>query len=394
MILADLQNIYCKVLSVGTCTDDNNVPLFPGIVDLLMQPFQRQTPIRDDDGKYVSLTFYHNNHPVTGAPDGLPHRDELFLLMDSSGEAPVPFHRLIVWAGVRYVLLLEPNDTTKSCEENAALDKLHKATRSMIVDAIGAAREECMQLFWPFLMEVSPSRHKAARGSFEAGSSGLKQICTVNIKLATINGSLVAVSHSKPLDNYGEPMKNPYPDVPTFKQSQIKEVQKIHDFISKVKVDDDECCFKRYRHSNELSFLQEVSALRAGKDNPNVMELSGLVESSDGFVIGFLMPFMSGLPLEHVKSASDEEKQAWKTQILNTVQYLHARDVLWEDVKPGNVLISKSGQPCLLDFEGGACTVPYYSFELRGTKEGDMYAIERLFDFIDKIPSKAEVAGH
>lgn len=106
-----------------------------------------------------------------------------------------------------------------------------------------------------------------------------------------------------------------------------------------------------------------------------------------------LMPFMSGSSLEHVKSASKEEKKAWKEQISEAVRFLHSKDVVWEDVKPGNVLITRDGQTCLLDFEGG-CTLPYCSLKLVGTKEGDRYAMERLLDFIDKIPSKAQVDSH
>lgn len=257
------------------------LPALLRMTDLLIEPFQRQMPMVID-GKYLSFTFYHNNFPAKGVPDALPRREELFLLLDSSGEAPAPFHRLIVWAGVRYVLLLEYNETKNSCEENAALEKLHNAAD---VDAICAAREGCMQLFWPFLEKAYQARHKTARGSSEAGASDLGRSSTVNFKLVTINGSLVAVEHSKSLDIYGKPMENPYPDLPTFRQSQIEEEQKIHDFLSKVKIDGVEHCFKRHRHLNEWAFLQEVKALRAGNNNRNVMKLHGFVGSSDGFVI-------------------------------------------------------------------------------------------------------------
>ena len=83
-----------------------------------------------------------------------------------------------------------------------------------------------------------------------------------------------------------------------------------------------------------------------------------------------------------VAAASLPERRKWAEQVQRTVQSMHAIDVVWGDVKPGNVVIDvANGDAVVIDFEGGA-TRGWVDQEIMETKAGDMQGLGRLVDYI------------
>jgi tRNA A-37 threonylcarbamoyl transferase component Bud32 len=87
------------------------------------------------------------------------------------------------------------------------------------------------------------------------------------------------------------------------------------------------------------------------------------------------------LTWEAVEQAPKEVREKWASQIRKTVSTLHEIDVIWGDVKAENVVIDKSGNAIVIDFEGGA-TKGWIDEDKMGTKEGDLQGLERLMDYI------------
>ena len=81
------------------------------------------------------------------------------------------------------------------------------------------------------------------------------------------------------------------------------------------------------------------------------------------------------------KGASDAGRRRWAGQIQDTVQRLHAMDVVWGDVKPDNVLIDLKGDALVVDF-GGGFAPQWVDKELEGTKEGDLQGLRKIMRFL------------
>lgn len=74
------------------------------------------------------VCYYHNHHP-NSMPVHFPNRDQIFLLRDAFHERRGPFQRLISWAGIRYMVVMEFNRSSKNCLENDLLEKIYKACK-------------------------------------------------------------------------------------------------------------------------------------------------------------------------------------------------------------------------------------------------------------------------
>jgi serine/threonine protein kinase len=149
-------------------------------------------------------------------------------------------------------------------------------------------------------------------------------------------------------------------------------------FYFKPRMDMREPDFKR-----ELQILLQLRDLR--NDNTNITSrlkapiLEGLVVSGDD-TVGLLMTLIDGTHLrspEHV--VRHKLHQQWETQLRDTVQELHAHDIVWGDVHPMNVIIDEESNAWAIDF-GGMNNVEFIDDDKRETIEGDWQGLRSIFE--------------
>jgi serine/threonine protein kinase len=103
------------------------------------------------------------------------------------------------------------------------------------------------------------------------------------------------------------------------------------------------------------SFEKEAVTL-ASLDHPGIVKVLRSFEANG--TAYFVMPFVDGTTLDEVmrereakkKSFSEEELTSLLTKVLDALAYLHDRGIYHRDIKPGNILITHTGAPVLIDF--------------------------------------------
>ncbi|OBT89512.1 hypothetical protein VE02_01141 [Pseudogymnoascus sp. 03VT05] len=186
----------------------------------------------------------------------------------------------------------------------------------------------------------------------------------------------------------------PFPEVPREKASDLRIVLDAQwdDYMSEIPQkaiigDGNLMFFKPALDKNQL--LREVDMhLRiheAGlQDTLKVSNLHSIVVSTDGkMTIGLLfdlIPSPEDSLYSYKNSALASEHHAiWKQQITDTVTQLHAHDLVWGDVHPGNIVIDTSFNAWVVDFGGGSI-VEFVPRKKRETKEGDWQGAGKIFD--------------
>jgi len=101
------------------------------------------------------------------------------------------------------------------------------------------------------------------------------------------------------------------------------------------------------------SFQQEGSLLQS-LNHPNLMKVSDIFCEGGKFYL--LMEFIPGSTLEAMLSArgrfSEPEVIPWALQLCDVLDYLHTHTppIIFRDLKPGNIMITPTGQVKLIDF--------------------------------------------
>ncbi|KAK2616636.1 hypothetical protein QQS21_000459 [Conoideocrella luteorostrata] len=144
----------------------------------------------------------------------------------------------------------------------------------------------------------------------------------------------------------------------------------------------------------ELDCLQKITANAAQQMvRVNVPKLLGIIETPhDRRAIGILEEFiphpksvqLSTLAMaENIRIISPKRKEAWATQIRQTVKWLHDIGIIWGDGKADNVLIHPdTDEAWLIDF-GGGTTDGWVDEDLADTSDGDDQAVERIYEFLE-----------
>lgn len=131
--------------------------------------------------------------------------------------------------------------------------------------------------------------------------------------------------------------------------------------------------------------MSEVEKLRRIPSHSNIVWLVGMADAGNGLVDGMILPFIEGVLLSEIKLATNAQKQKWKNQISDAIQFLHAFDVIWGDAKPKNIIVDrKEDKAILIDFEGG-WTKGWVDQELSDKKEGDLQGCLRISNYINEI---------
>ena len=101
------------------------------------------------------------------------------------------------------------------------------------------------------------------------------------------------------------------------------------------------------------SFQQEGSLLQS-LNHPNLMKVSDIFCEGGKFYL--LMEFIPGSTLDAMLSArgrfSEPEVIPWALQLCDVLDYLHTHTppIIFRDLKPGNIMITPTGQVKLIDF--------------------------------------------
>jgi serine/threonine protein kinase/tetratricopeptide (TPR) repeat protein len=100
---------------------------------------------------------------------------------------------------------------------------------------------------------------------------------------------------------------------------------------------------RRFRHERQIL---------ATLDHPNVARLLDGGTTDEGTPY-FVMEYIEGEPLHSYcdqNRLSIRERLKIFSQVSSAVQYAHERQIIHRDIKPGNILVTSSGIPKLLDF--------------------------------------------
>ncbi|MEZ6243289.1 MAG: serine/threonine-protein kinase [Phycisphaerales bacterium] len=108
--------------------------------------------------------------------------------------------------------------------------------------------------------------------------------------------------------------------------------------------------------SPELLKRFDLEAAMLGRlQHPNIAQIheAGTYDDGAGPRPYFAMEFVDGSPLlEHVRehALGTRERLEVFTRVCDAVHHAHQRGVIHRDLKPGNILVDRSGQPKILDF--------------------------------------------
>ena len=98
-------------------------------------------------------------------------------------------------------------------------------------------------------------------------------------------------------------------------------------------------------------FLREAQIL-AGLNNPNIAQLYGAEITAEGFSF-LVMEYVEGVRLDKYcddNRLSMRDRLEMFRRVCGAIHYAHQRLVIHRDIKPANILITKEGEPKLLDF--------------------------------------------
>ncbi len=112
-------------------------------------------------------------------------------------------------------------------------------------------------------------------------------------------------------------------------------------------------------------FDREVSVL-SGLRHPAIVSVYGVIETpAPSRHAALVMEFVDGVPIdEWARGQGVRERVAAVATVCGAIAYAHQRGVIHRDIKPGNVLVDREGQPRVLDF--GLATIA----AARGSRTG------------------------
>lgn len=143
------------------------------------------------------------------------------------------------------------------------------------------------------------------------------------------------------------------------------------------------CCHGSVQIIRELKTYKRIHA--AGLDSQvNLCYMHGFVMDDNNSILGLLLTHIEcGRRLSNIvipEKPNDPPRalrERWMGQIEAALSALHANDIVWEDVKAGNILIDEKDNALLIDF-GGGYTEGWVNKDIAGTVARDFAGMAEL----------------
>lgn len=105
----------------------------------------------------------------------------------------------------------------------------------------------------------------------------------------------------------------------------------------------------KFQSEERLRLLRREAQLAARLRHQNIVAVHALIETSDPPCV--IMEWVDGVPLDQaLRYQSFTEIAQLTLKVARAVAYAHDRGVIHRDLKPGNILVDRGGEPRLLDF--------------------------------------------
>ena len=152
----------------------------------------------------------------------------------------------------------------------------------------------------------------------------------------------------------------------------------------------DEVGFER-----SLSAFCRESRILAGLKHPSIVTVHDVFSACGTAYL--IMEYVSGISLKQWmrQQPSVRRIRAVLERMLYTLSYMHGKEVIHRDIKPGNILIQENDEPMLIDFGSAMVGEPTHTLTLVGTPNyaapeqftphagvdarSDIYALSRAF---------------
>ena len=108
----------------------------------------------------------------------------------------------------------------------------------------------------------------------------------------------------------------------------------------------------RANYETAINDVYEEAQTLAGLHHAQVVPVYDIFRSAGSMF--YVMPWLEGGSLRDkiaaVENVTAEESTRWLLSLLSALEYLHSRQIIHRDIKPGNIMFDADGNPVLVDF--------------------------------------------